>query len=160
MHKFCKLPDCMLDKPLTTSMPCNWHLPGEVNDSKSIDPPNQNLNNNNQETVIRTKAGKQEGQQQTFLFWTILGLLFIGTLVFVLFQPFLRKSYRAFTNDNMLKLLQRENGGSITFPYIILYTFFFINAGVFTYLACTHFGLVRENFGSFLLKCIYKKSRR
>ncbi len=107
------------------------------------------------QVIIRKKVGKQEGQQQTFLFWTILGLLFTGTLVFILFQPFIAKSYRAFTNDNMLKLLQRENNGRITFPYIILYAFFFINAGIFIYLASTHFGFVRSGYGSFLLKCIF-----
>ncbi|MEM9917105.1 MAG: DUF4271 domain-containing protein [Bacteroidota bacterium] len=76
-----------------------------------------------------------------FFFWIILILLVILAMLTTLYRNIIVKVYRSFTNDNFLKLVHREQAGFIGFPYLLLYIFFFINAGVFLLLITNHYSL-------------------
>ncbi len=93
------------------------------------------------------------GTDSNFLFWTILTSLFLLTLLFTLFRPIIVKSYRAFTNDNFLKLIHRDQGAFISTPYLMLYIAFFINAAIFLLLLWRQFGWIEA--GSFSLLLVF-----
>ncbi len=73
-------------------------------------------------------------KNKNFLFWVILSMMVLVTLLATLFKSQLNGIYRAFLNDNMLKLKIREQAGVIGLPYLLLYLFFFFSASVFCYL--------------------------
>jgi hypothetical protein len=49
------------------------------------------------------------------------------------------KIFKSFYNDNYLKLTQREENGGLNGAYIILYLIYFLNAGIFVWLAIKFF---------------------
>ncbi|MEL6865265.1 MAG: DUF4271 domain-containing protein [Bacteroidota bacterium] len=77
-----------------------------------------------------------------FIFWLILFMLFLLTLLVSLFRQYIAKAYRAFTNDNFLKLIHREQGRIIDWPYLSLYIGFILNAGIFALLVWKYYGLI------------------
>ena len=96
---------------------------------------------------------KQKEEASGFVFWTILLMMIFLALEITLFKSLINKVYRAFTNDNILKLLHREQRDIIAIPYLLLYIFFFINFGIFLFLAFYNFGFVPKKL-SILLYCI------
>ncbi len=78
---------------------------------------------------------------QRFLFVTIVTMMVILTLVVTIFRIFIAKIWQAFLNDNILSQLLREQGAEANVGYFILYLVFFINAGIFTFLALKYFNL-------------------
>lgn len=82
-------------------------------------------------------------------------MLIMLTLIVTIFRILIEKVWKAFINDNLLNQLLREQGTGITLAYLILYFMFFINAGVFTFLATKQFGieLAGNNIGGLLI-CI------
>ena len=86
-----------------------------------------------------------------FLFWTILCMLFLLTLLFSLYRSVIIKSYRAFTNDNFLKLIHRDQGAIVSGPYMLLYFSFFINAGIFLMLLWRRLGWIETGTFSLLV---------
>ena len=74
------------------------------------------------------------------LFWPILGSVVFLTLLVTLYRNLLGKIYRAFTNENVLKLLQREQSGIVRVPFWLWYGLFCINAGIFAFLVFTYLG--------------------
>lgn len=76
-----------------------------------------------------------------FLFGLVIGLLVLLTVLVTLFRGVLQKVYRAFLNQNMLGQLQREQGRGLSWPLLIFYLFFFVNAGVFIFLGSEHQGM-------------------
>lgn len=76
-----------------------------------------------------------------FLFVVVLSMFIILTLVVTVFRILIEKIWKAFLNDNLLSQLLREQGSGIALAYIILYLLFFINAGIFLFLATNHFGV-------------------
>lgn len=88
-----------------------------------------------------------------FLFWSILTMMIILALLFTLYRSLIGKIYRAFINENILKLLQREQSLFISIPYLFLYVLFFLSAGIFIFQTAYHFGYVPYQF-SVLNYCI------
>ncbi|MEO1516047.1 MAG: DUF4271 domain-containing protein [Bacteroidota bacterium] len=94
-----------------------------------------------EEAVAAATAVPISPVSKNFSFWVTLTLLLLLAILATLYRNILLKVYRSFTNDNFLKLVHREQAGFLGFPYILLYVFFFINAGVFVFYAADHFGL-------------------
>ncbi len=88
-----------------------------------------------------------------FLFWALLLMMIFLALEITFFKSLIGKVYRAFTNDNILKLLHREQRNIIAFPYLLLYIFFFVSFGIFSFLTFHYFGFVPKSL-SVLLYCI------
>ena len=98
---------------------------------------------------------EKESIYQRFIFITVLVMLIMLTLIVTIFRILIEKVWKAFINDNLLNQLLREQGTGITLAYIVLYFMFFINAGVFTFLATKQFGveLAGNNIGGLFI-CI------
>ncbi|MEM1319898.1 MAG: DUF4271 domain-containing protein [Bacteroidota bacterium] len=91
---------------------------------------------------------EQPTRSTSFLFWTILIMLIILTLSVSMYRSFIVRSYRAFTNENFLKLIHRDQGSIVKAPYLILYVSFFFNTAVFVYLVGRHFESIGpDSFG-------------
>jgi hypothetical protein len=89
-------------------------------------------------SIIKEVAIKEK-PKAIKLFWLFMILLGLLTIAITLFSKFLTSIYRAFLNDNILKLLQREQKGILDFPYLFFLFFFFFNAGIFAYQAIQYF---------------------
>ncbi len=81
----------------------------------------------------------------SFLFWVIMSMLIFMTLSVSMYKSFIVRSYRAFTNENFLKLIHRDQGSIVKVPYLILYVGFFFNTSVFVYLIARYFELIAED---------------
>ena len=79
---------------------------------------------------------------RAFLFWLISILTALTAILLTQFRSTYRKSYKAFLNDNVLRLLHREQRALLAFPYRILYLFFLLNAGIYAFLLLKHFELM------------------
>jgi len=97
------------------------------------------------EEVVKAPGSKQPLSDSTYTFWIIIGMLILYTLSFSMYKSYVIKTYRAFTNENFLKLVHREQGGILQFPYFFLYLVFVINAGIFIYFICRHFGYIHTD---------------
>lgn len=71
---------------------------------------------------------------RSFLFWIYTGLFVYLAINLTLFRFFLARIYKAFVNDNFLKLLHRELKGGIIYPYWTFYLFFLFNGALFVFL--------------------------
>ena len=91
---------------------------------------------------VKAPVSKQILSESTYTFWIIIGMLILYTLSFSMYKSFVVKTYRAFTNENFLKLVHREQGGILQFPYFFLYLVFIINTGIFIYFICRYFGYI------------------
>ena len=108
-------------------------------------PPPTDKNN----TTLDTTASKN------YLFWVFFLVLAFFTTVVSISRKRLEQSYRAFLNDNFLRQLHRVNQGSFSFSYFLLYLSFFLNAGIFIYLAANYFGAnLPQNLGWVFLICL------
>lgn len=90
-------------------------------------------------------AKEKESIYRRFLFVTILVMLIVLTLVVTIFRILIEKIWKAFLNDNLLNQLLREQSSGMTFAYAILYALFFINTGIFSYLAARYLGIDLSN---------------
>ncbi len=86
-------------------------------------------------------AKEKESNYRRFLFVAILIMFIILTLIVTIFRILIEKIWKAFLNDNLLNQLHREQSSGLALAYIILYLLFFINAGLFAFLAARHFGV-------------------
>lgn len=68
-----------------------------------------------------------------FIFWILMASLLILAAVINLKRKSFLNLYRAITNDNYLKLLQREENNGSSFFFLLLYFLFFLNAALFIY---------------------------
>jgi len=68
-----------------------------------------------------------------FIFWILIASLLILAVVINLKRKSFLNLYRAITNDNYLKLLQREEYNGSSFFFLLLYFLFFLNASLFLY---------------------------
>ena len=68
-----------------------------------------------------------------FIFWVLIASLLILAVVINLKRKSFLNLYRAITNDNYLKLLQREEHSGASFFFLLLYFLFFLNAALFIY---------------------------
>lgn len=86
-------------------------------------------------------AKEKESNYRRFLFVSILIMFIILTLIVTIFRILIEKIWKAFLNDNLLNQLHREQSSGLALAYVILYLLFFINAGLFAFLAARHFGI-------------------
>ena len=98
--------------------------------------------------TIKNEKVKTTSQQpikkgnDNFLFLLTLTIFASLTLIATLYRSNLIKAYRAFANENVMRMLHREKGTSSYFPYYILYLFFVFNAGVFLYLMLRYYDVM------------------
>ena len=87
----------------------------------------------------------------SFKFWLMSIMVALTAIIFTLFRSSIQKTYKAFVNDNVLRLLFREINTFFSWPFF-LYAFFSFNAGVFLYLLQKHFNIpsVLSNLQLFL----------
>jgi hypothetical protein len=99
----------------------------------------------------KRRAASEKDELKSFLFWVSTGFLVYLAISITLFRFFLARMYRAFSNDNFLKLLHRELKGGVQYPYWMFYFFFFMNAGLFGFLISRHYGVLEEYSDPYLL---------
>lgn len=75
----------------------------------------------------------EEGAYRRFLFVMVMGILLMLTLLMTLFRSFFRKAYDAFITDTMMNQVYRDRESVGALPFLILYSFFFVNGGLFIY---------------------------
>lgn len=90
-----------------------------------------------------------------FLFGTTMFSLLLLTLLVTLFRGTIAKVYRAVFNDNMLSQAYREREGGGGAAFFIVYSLFFVSAGLFVFLVLRKYGvpIFASHFLS-LLACI------
>ncbi|MCU0346693.1 MAG: DUF4271 domain-containing protein [Saprospiraceae bacterium] len=106
-----------------------------------------------QKKVKVQSAKEKETNYRRFLFVSILVMFIILTLIVTIFRILIEKIWKAFINDNLLNQLHREQSSGLALAYLVLYLLFFINAGLFAFLAARHFGITisTSNLYSLLL---------
>jgi Domain of unknown function (DUF4271) len=125
--------------------------PFDVNKTPEKNPTSEIITN--ETPVPQKKKNVAKDEASGFIFWVMLLMMFFLALEITLFSSLIKKVYRAFTNDNILKLLHREQRDIIAFPYVLLYIFFFVNFGIFSFLTFNYFGFVPKSL-NILLYCI------
>jgi len=81
----------------------------------------------------RQSNPKNVNYSLNFIFWILIASLLILAAVINLKRKSFLNLYRAITNDNYLKLLQREEYNGSSFFFLLLYFLFFLNAALFLY---------------------------
>lgn len=104
-----------------------------IQKSTTVFPPTTS-ETNNKGVILTTEDAKN------YLFWTFFIVLAFFTAVVSVARKRLEQSYRAFLNDNFLRQLHRVNQGNFSLSYFLLYLSFFLNAGIFIYLAANYYG--------------------
>lgn len=90
----------------------------------------------------KLKSNKEkETEYKRFLLVAILSMFVILTLIVTIFRILIQKIWRAFTRDNMMHQLHREQSSGLAVAYSILYVLYFISGGLFAFLVARHFGL-------------------
>ena len=90
------------------------------------------------EVVLPDDVAPEESQNR-FLFGTLVVMLILLVVAFSLFRYHISLVLQAFSNDNMLRQIHRDQGVFIQSPYLFLYLVFFFNAGFFEFLLSQHF---------------------
>ncbi|MFK7980960.1 MAG: DUF4271 domain-containing protein [Saprospiraceae bacterium] len=92
---------------------------------------------------------------KNYLIAVFFVVLAFFTAVISIARKKLEQSYRAFLNDNFLRQLHRVNQGSFSLSYFLLYLSFFLNVGIFIYLAANYFGAnLPQNIAWVFLVCL------
>ena len=86
-------------------------------------------------------TGTEVVDDEQFKFWLTLSVLILITLILTIYRSQLGQAYRAFSNENVMRMLHREKGTVAYLPYYILYGLFIINAGIYGYLLQRFFGI-------------------
>lgn len=90
-----------------------------------------------QDTLIVKKPVPIEtnlSKNQNFLFVTLVILLLMLTILVTFNRGLLGSIYRAIFNDTYLKMIYRLQQSSHALSYLLLYLFYFFNAGLFLFL--------------------------
>ena len=75
----------------------------------------------------------------TFIFWLVLFTLLLLAIVINVQRNVISKIVKSITNENVLKLLKREENNGLSGHYIMLYMIFFINLTCFIYLMAKYY---------------------
>lgn len=137
--------------PISTETDLKTQNPFDVQKSKSGLAPAKEKTTAEITLPSSPKTKSPEDTKSGFLFWSILIMVIILALLFTLYRSLISKVYRAFINENLLKLLHREQGGIVSIPYIFLYVLFFISAGTFIF----QLGWYKRVFTFELINLIY-----
>lgn len=92
---------------------------------------NQNANRLEQMSPDQKKIPRDNQELANFNFFLYSGILILFTFLFTIYRTLIRQIYRAFLNENILKLLHREQIHFVKIPYLIWYVFFFISLSAF-----------------------------
>jgi hypothetical protein len=112
-----------------------------------------NIRTDNKAKLLTAK--EKETNYRRFLFVTILIMFIILTLIVTIFRILIEKIMKAFARDNMLHQLHREQSSGLAVAYLILYLLFFMNGGLFAFLAGRYYGLSVSSSNLYvLLLCI------
>jgi len=113
--------------------------PGQKRTSPpQVKPPNKS-NENSPKTQLGPKIDIPiTGNFKFFMSTTLIVLL---TLSVALYSSYITKVYRAFINENFLKMIHRDHGTVAIIPYFILYGLFFISLGIFLFLVFKYFNI-------------------
>jgi hypothetical protein len=103
--------------------------------------------------INASKKSAKRSNKGGFMFWSLLVLMIFLALMVTLYRALLGKIYRAFSNENVLKLLQREQGGIVSPPYWLLYTLYIGNAGIFIFQLATYYNQIPYSF-PLLIFCV------
>ncbi len=103
--------------------------------------------------VLQPQKNSTTVNDRYFLSIIALILIVISTVLIVLYRTVVNQIYRAFLNDNILKLKQREQGSFLHLSLMALYFLFFLNAGFFFYLITKNFGPPIQNHWQTLTFC-------
>lgn len=125
-------------------------------DIKRVDSNNDNTSKTESKPILELPKKRIEKPTDTksgFLFWTILITMVLLALLVTLYRSLILKIYRAFANENILKLLQREQSAVISAPFLFLYTLFFISGGIFLFQLAYYYEMVNFEL-SILLYCM------
>ncbi len=108
----------------------------------------------NSERKIEMPRFPQNGPVPHFFLGIILFIL-LGLLAVLntVFKTDLRNSFKAFTNENILKLLHREQKDVAKGPFLLLYLFYVICMGLFLFLLGNYFDVLPRGKWMMLL-CI------
>ncbi len=88
---------------------------------------------------------------------TILGILILMAFLATVLRSFVNNTLRAFFNDNMMNQLYREQEGRGILPFLLLYGFFFLNAGAFLFFVLKNYSVPQQlpfSDGRLLLTCL------
>ena len=113
-------------------------------------PPKGKINNTSSENPKVKPAKKKNNKipvvvdDKNFLFGLTLTMLLLIALITTIYRSQLTRAYRAFTNENVMRMLHREKGTVAYVPYYVLYALFIINAGIYIYLLLRHYNQLSE----------------
>jgi len=99
----------------------------------------QNMNRLEQLSPRRNIVKPKNSEQDNFNFILFSSILILFTFLFTMYRSNLLQIYRGFFNENILKLLHREQTGIVKAPYIIWYLFAFISMSAFVIQVAQHF---------------------
>lgn len=97
-----------------------------------------------------SKAGKST----TFLFLLMLFTWVLLALVLTNKRDLLPNLTKSLTNENMLKLMKREEKSGLTFHHVLLYLIYFINFSIFIYLIISNLVHFKISNGQLFLLCL------
>ena len=89
---------------------------------------------------------------KNFRFWLSICMLILLAILSSLYRTQLLQAFKAFSNENVMRMLQREKGTVAYLPYQVWFGFFILNAGFYVYLLIRHYEapIVSSNLGIFL----------
>ena len=89
---------------------------------------------------------------KNFRFWLTIAILVLLALISSLYRTQLVRAFRAFGNENVIRMLQREKGTVTYMPYYVWFAFFILNGGFYLYLLMRHqeVSISNSNWGTFL----------
>ena len=70
---------------------------------------------------------------QRFRFLSIVGICLLLTLLMTVLRGFFQRSYQAFINDTLMNQVYRDREAVGPLPFLLLYSLFFLNGGLFTF---------------------------
>ncbi|MDX1667167.1 MAG: DUF4271 domain-containing protein [Saprospiraceae bacterium] len=86
------------------------------------------------------EAEEEPFAYRRFKFGLILFLLLLLAFLVTLLRSSVRKTYRAFLNENLMNQLYRNQAARGNLPFLLLYGMFFINAAAFLFFLMYHSG--------------------
>ena len=88
---------------------------------------------------------------KNFRFWLTITMLILLAIISSLYRNQLLRAFKAFGNENVMRMLQREKGTIAYLPYYVWFGFFIFNAGFYVYLLLQHqeVAVANSSFGMF-----------
>ena len=124
--------DIMLDNPFEVS-----HVPYRRSELKE-QAKSANTTSQSKKSYSRSIVHLKYSSN-TFIFWLVLFTLLLLAIVINVQRNVISKIVKSITNENVLKLLKREENNGLSGHYIMLYVIFFINFTCFIYLMAKYY---------------------